>query len=370
MTPSRRGLFRLSGAVAVSAAAGTLALRGGTADAAAAPTQRFYLGTYTAQGGKGIAKGHVDPATGRPTIDYWTASVRQPSWVDLSADKQFLYSVSELEPSGTVSALRISSGGDPSTLLNTQATGSVPCHVAVHPGGKFLFTSLYGGRAVVTHRINTDGTVSAFTQKQTTGGNTHQVVVDPTGQHVLAVDLGVSSVFTYRLDSTTATLVDARRATLAAGSGSRHLAFHPNGAYAYVAGESNSTVTVCAWSNGVLTPSAVRSTLLTSPGVANYPGEILVSADGRFVYVTNRGADTIAVFAVSDGGATLSLVATPSCGGAWPRHLAIDATGTWMYAVNQTSGDVTWFRLDATTGIPGTAAGRITVAGAAQLRFA
>jgi 6-phosphogluconolactonase len=371
MTTSRRGLFRLGGAVAVSAATGALALRGASADTAPeAPTQRFYLGTYTDSGGQGIARGSVDPVTGTPTVDYWTASLRQPSWVDLSPDGQFLYAVSELQPNGTVSALRLSADGDPSTLLNTRRTGSAPCHVAVHPNGQFLFTSLYLGKKVVTHRINADGTVSAFTDEQLTGGNTHQVVIDPTGEYVLAVDLGVSSVFTYRLNTATGTLGSATTTTLASGSGSRHMAFHPNGAYAYVAGESDSTVTVCTWADGVLTKTKnVVSTLLSDPGVTNYVGEILTSADGRFVYVTNRGSNTIAVFAVSDDGATLTLVATPSCGGNWPRHLAIDATGTWMYAANQFSGDITWFGIDATTGVPGPAAGKIVVPGVAQLRF-
>jgi 6-phosphogluconolactonase len=373
MTTSRRGLFRLGGAAAVSAATGGLILRGATADAAVAPAQRFYLGTYTASGGKGIAKGRVDPATGQPTVDIWTASVSQPSWVDLSPDKKFLYAVSERESGGTINALRISSGGDPS-LLNSQTTGSVPCHVAVHPGGQFLFTSLYGGGAVKTHRINTDGTVSAETDTRAQAveghaSNAHQVVVDPTGEYVLGVDLGVSSVFTYRLDPDTATLTWVRRTPLEPGSGSRHLAFHPDGRFAYVAGELDSTVTVCSWSDGVLTRGQIASTLLGAGGPKNYPGEILTSADGRFVYVTNRGANSIAVFAVSDEGAKLTLVATPSCGGVWPRHLAVDATGTWMYAVNQRSGDITWFPIDATTGVPGPAAGSLPVAGAAQLRF-
>jgi 6-phosphogluconolactonase len=365
---SRRNVLRLSGAAAISAAAGTLAFRGATADAAAAPFQRFYIGAYGGPGGKNIAKGRIDPATGALTVDIWTAAVTNASWLDLAPDGKTLYAVSELTPGGTVNALRISSGGDPS-LLNTQATGSGsgPTHVAVHPSGKFLFASLYGSGEVVTHRIAADGTVSAPTDTRQQGGNAHQVVVDPTGQYVLAVNLGVNTVFAYRLDATTGKLADSSRLTLASGSGPRHLAFHPNGGYAYIANENKSSVTVCKWASGVLTKLKVIN---LSFGVTNYPGEILVSADGRFVYVSNRGHNSISAFAVVNGGASLTLLSSPSCGGDWPRNLAIDATGKWIYAVNQNSGDITWFPIDATTGIPGAAAGRIAVAGAAQLRFA
>jgi 6-phosphogluconolactonase len=372
MPTTRRGLLRLGGAAAVSAAAGTLALRNAPAEAAAEPVQRFHLGTYTASGGNGIATGSIDPETGKPEITSWTTAVREPSWLDLGPDPHFLYAISEVSPNGSVSALSIAGTGAP-TVLNTRPTGSGPAHVAVHPNGQFLFTSLYNGGAVVTHRIASDGTVGAATdtRRQSSGGrasNAHQVVVDPAGGHVLAVDLGVDTVFTYRLDQARATLAEVGRLALPTGSGPRHLAFHPNGGYAYVAGELASTVTVCAYADGVLTAGQVVSTVL-SPGVTNYPGEIAVSSDGRFVYVSNRGTDTVAVFAVSEDGARLTLVATPPCGGTWPRHLAIDATGKWLYVANQRSGNLAWFAIDPATGVPGPAAGSLPVTAVAQIRL-
>jgi 6-phosphogluconolactonase (cycloisomerase 2 family) len=372
MPTTRRGLLQFGGAAAVSLAAGALALRHSSAEASAATAQRFYLGTYTESSGKGIAWGSVDPSTGTPTIDSWTTAVRQPSWLDLGPGSGHLYAISEVSPGGSVSALAIGDGGEPA-LLGSMPTGSGPAHVAVHPNGQFLFTSLYGGGAVVTHRISADGTVGAATdtRRQSSGGrtsNAHQVVVDPAGEYVLAVDLGVDTVFTYRLDVAGATLAEAGRLALPTGSGPRHLAFHPDGGYAYVANELASTVTVCAYAAGTLTAGQVVSTV-PDPGVTNYPGEIAVSADGRFVYVSNRGTDTVAVFAVSEDGARLTLVATPSCGGAWPRHLAIDATGAWLYVANERSGDLAWFPIDATTGVPGPAAGSIAVIAVAQIRF-
>jgi 6-phosphogluconolactonase len=372
MPTTRRGILRLGGAAAVSAAAGTLALRNAPAEAATEPVQRFHLGTYTASGGPGIAAGTIDPATGKPEITSWTTAVREPSWLDLGPDSRVLYAISEESPNGSVSALSLDGTGAPA-VLNTRPTGAGPAHVAVHPNGRFLFTSLYGGGAVVTHRIAADGTVgpATDTRRQSSGGrasNAHQAVVDPAGEHVLAVDLGVDTVFTYRLDAAGGTLAEAGRLALPAGTGPRHLAFHPNGAYAYVAGELASTVTVCTYAAGALTAGQVVSTV-PSPGVTNYPGEITVSADGRFVYVSNRGTDTVAVFAVSADGAHLTLVATPPCGGVWPRHLAIDATGTWLYVANQRSGNVAWFALDAATGIPGEPAGSLAVTAVTQIRL-
>ncbi|WP_285681734.1 lactonase family protein [Actinoplanes sp. NBRC 103695] len=371
MPISRRGLLQAGGAAAVSLATGNPALRDSPAVASQPQVQRFHLGTYTASGGRGIAHGFADPSTGTPRIDSWTA-LAQPSWLDLGPDSQHLYAISELSPAGTVNALTVGDGTAPAPL-NTQPTGSGPAHVAVHPSGRFLFTSLYGGGAVVTHRILADGTVGAATdtRRQSSGGRTshaHQVVVDPAGEYVLAVDLGVDTVFTYELDVTGATLAEAGRLVLPTGSGPRHLAFHPNGAYAYTADELASTVTVCSYAAGTLTAGQVTPTV-RDPGVDNYPGEIAVSADGRFVYVSNRGTDTVAVFAVTEGGARLTLVATPSCGGAWPRHLAIDATGTWLYVANERSGNLAWFPIDATTGLPGPAAGSIDVAAVTQIRF-
>jgi 6-phosphogluconolactonase len=152
------------------------------------------------------------------------------------------------------------------------------------------------------------------------------------------------------------------------GSGPRHLAFHPAGEFAYVAGELDSTVTTCRWSDGMLSILESSSTLLSGESTySNYPGEIAVSKDGRFVYVTNRGSNTVAVFAVHDDGERLELLATPASGGDWPRHLAIDDSGRWLYVANERSGELAWFPLDPETGLPGELAGTLPVPGVTQI---
>lgn len=363
---TRRGLLKVGGAAAFAAAAGGGAvsvLRGGSQDET--PPAGFYLGTYAPAGGAGIARGRLDPAAGTPLVEDYTGEVSAASWLATSPAGSILYAISE-QDAGTVSTLT-----PDLKVLRTTPTGAGPVHVAVHPGGTYLFVSLYGGGAVVTHPIADDGTVdpATDTHKHRSGNRTphaHQVVVDPMGAHVLAVDLGLDLVFTYALEGESGKLSEVDRTKLARGSGPRHLAFHPDGTFAYVANENDSTVTVCSWADGVLEPGQVIDAA-PKTGVPNQPGEIAVSADGRFVYVSNRGSNTIGVFVVSNNGAALNRIADPTCGGDWPRHLALDRTGKRLYVANQRSGTITWLPIDLTTGLPGAVAGTLAAPEAAQI---
>ena len=356
---TRRSVLGLGATASVATLAGVSARASASTSAFTNP-HRFVLGDYTSSGGPGVATGTADLATGALTVTRATTAVAEPSWI--AAGPSALYAISE-QDAGTVSTL------DPDTLAvrATVPTGSGPAHVAVHPSGGHLFVSAYGGGTVSTHPIAPDGTAgpATDTRSQGAGSHAHQVVVDPSGAYVLAVDLGRDSVFVYTL--TGDRLVKVRRVAMAPGSGPRHLVFHPNGTVAYLANENNSTVTVCGWAGGVLTTRAVLPAAVAVAGVINYPGEIALSADAAYLYVSNRGTDTVGVFAVSPDGGTLTRVAGPPCGGVWPRHLALDATGHWMYVANQRSGTVTALPIDPSTGIPGAVAATLPVPGAAQV---
>ncbi len=293
-------------------------------------------------------------------VDASTAEIPEPSWLATSPAGGLLYAISEQE-AGTVSAL-----APDLSVQGTVPTGSGPAHVAVHPSGAFLFVSLYGEGAVVTHPINADGTPAEASDKRShgSGSHAHQVVVDPSGAYLLAVDLGRDAIFTYTLDAEVGVLTEVARTALPAGSGPRHLVFHPSGTVAYVANELDSTVTVCSYADGILKPGQVVAAA-PDTGVTNYPGEIVVSADGCFLYVSNRGTNTVGVFGISEDGMGIERVAAPPCGGDWPRHLALDPDGERLYVANQRSGTVTWLSL--TDGIPGDVSGSLPVPGAAQI---
>ena len=356
-------------AVLGAALAGTGAALGLARLADAATTRRrVYLGSYTSEGGKGIGVGAIDEGTGKLSVDHWVGGVTDPSWLAMSPDGHTLYAVSETGPTGRVSALHLDSAGDP-VLIGGQKTGAGPAHVQVHPTGTYAFTSNYDGGTVGVYPIRSGGSLGAATDtvKHPPGpAHPHQVVVDPTGKWILSVDLGVESVYVYQLDASAGKLKQHARVRLRTGAGPRHLAFHPGGGYVYVADETDSTVTICAWKAGTLTPGAVVSTRPKPASTVNNPGEIVVSADGRFVYVTNRGDNTIAVFVTAKGGAALTLVASPACGGKEPRHLAIDPGGRWLYVANQHSNQVVWFALEPSTGLP-RRAGAVSVPAVSQV---
>jgi 6-phosphogluconolactonase len=343
----------------------------------AGATKRVYLSSYTSSGGPGIGYGAVDITTGKLKLTGTADGGTDPSFLALAPGQRALYANNELVPDGLVTALSIGSSGQP-TLLNQQPTGQGPVHVHVHPSGRYLVSSLYTVGQVVVHSLGADRRVGPVvdsvqhpTDPELGKPVVHQVVSDPNGGWLLACDLGLDSVFAYRLDLHTGKLGTQRRTQLAAGAGPRHLAFSPTGSYAYVANELDSTITTCRWhaASGVLTPIQTISTLLAPPPTRNYPAAVVVSPDGRYVYLSNRGDNSIAVFAVRPTG-QLSLVATPSCGGVWPRSIALDPSGRWLFVGNQQSDEVVWFPRNASTGLLGAQAGSLAFTAVSCILFA
>ncbi|RKT53510.1 6-phosphogluconolactonase [Saccharothrix australiensis] len=350
MTVDRR---RFLGAVGVGAG---LLMTEGVAEARA--EVRVYLGTYTtwAGGGAGIGLASYDAATGRLRSTGVVKGVPNPSFV-ISAGRR-VYAVNE-QSRGTVTALDVGADGVPK-VINTQSTGGAdPCHLVLHRG--HVLAANYSSGSVSVHPVRADGGLGARTDlvrhqgsgpdpDRQEGPHAHQVVVDPAGEFVLAVDLGADAVFGYRLDGGRLTRVSAAR--LHPGAGPRHLAFHPSGRFAYIANELDSTIVVAAYARGALTPGRKYGTLPAGAPTTprNYPAEVVVSADGRFVYLSNRGHDSVAVFAVEEDGAALRLLEAVPVGGDFPRHITLDPTGKLLFASNQNSNTVTTFAVDQATG--------------------
>lgn len=291
----------------------------------------LYLGTY----GDGVGIASYDD-TGKLTATGKLTGVADPSF--LIRVGNFLYAVNE-QDAGAVTA--IDASGNLRVLNRQPSQGSGPCHLAKI--GNYLLSANYGSGDIAVHPITADGSLGQQTDLVKHEGeqpHAHQVV--QVGDYVLGVDLGTDSIYTYTLADGKLTL--QHQAKLKAGAGPRHLAFHPSRQYAYVAKELDNTIAVCGYNDGVITPLSATA---AAPGL-NYPGEVIVSPDGRFVYLTNRGHNSIAIFKTQ--GPDLELIGTPSCGGDWPRHCTLDPTGTLLFVANQKSSNVTTFAVDRTTG--------------------
>ncbi|MEJ2852993.1 MULTISPECIES: lactonase family protein [unclassified Saccharothrix] len=319
---------------------------------------RVYLGTYTTWtgGGAGLGVGAYDPATGRLRSTGVVGDVPNPSFA-ITAGRR-VYAVNE-QSAGSVTAIEVRDGVP--EVLNTQSTGGAdPCHLVLHRG--HVLSANYSSGSVSVHPVRRDGSLGTRTDlvrhkgsgpdpSRQEGPHAHQVLPDPSGEFVFAVDLGADAVFGYRL-SPQGRLTRVSTSRLHPGAGPRHLAFHPNGRFAYVANELDSTIVVASYARGELTPGQKLSTLPADAPTTprNYPAEVLVSADGRFVYLSNRGHDSVAVFAVERDGAQLRLVEAVPVGGEYPRHLALDPAGRFLLAANQNSHAVTTFAVDRESG--------------------
>ncbi|WP_030558961.1 lactonase family protein [Streptomyces aureocirculatus] len=356
--------------LAVTTAAVTGAAPAGAAPAAVgAPAgggargqRRLFLGTYTSQpgGGTGIGIATYDEATGTVTAAGTIGGVPDPSYLAVHPSGRSLYAVNEREQGG-VTAVDLPPGGSPQVLGTRDSGGAGPCHLSVHPGGRWLLSAHYTSGSVAVHPIDASGALGERTDLVThstpppgpgqQGPHAHQIVTAPDGRHVLAVDLGTDTVYTYRLDTTAGKLSRVSSATVRPGAGPRHLTFHPAGRFAYLADELDNTVVVCAYdlASGRLTPGDPQPTG-TRPGVTSYPAQLVVTGDGAFAYLANRGDNTLTRYAVERGGAHLRLLGTVPVDGDFPRHLALSPSGRLLFTANQRSGSVSVFRVDGRTG--------------------
>ncbi|MGW2711435.1 lactonase family protein [Streptomyces sp. NPDC001356] len=318
----------------------------------------LYVGTYTSVegGGTGIGLASYDPRSGRITGSGTLTGVPDPSYLAVHPDGRTLYAVDEREDGG-VTAVRLADR----RVLGTRSTGGAgPCHLSVHPSGRWLLSANYGSGSVAVHPIGASGALGERTALVThsspppgpgqQGPHAHQFLTSPDGGHVLAVDLGTDTVYTYRLDRVKGTLTEVARARTRPGAGPRHLTFHPGGRHAYLANEVDDTVVVCGYEPGTgrLTIGEPQST--GSGGGTNYPAQVLVTANGRYAFLANRGHNSLARYAVEDGGARLRLLGTVPVGGDFPRQIAFSPDGRLLFAANQRSGTVTVFRVDADDG--------------------
>lgn len=360
-------------ALLIATAAGGCAGAQEAAAKAAGNPMIVYVGTYTGPKSKGIYMMQFDPATGKLTEPEVAAEVKNPSFVTIHPNRRFLYAAGELDEfrgkkGGAVSAFTIDPKSGKLTLMNQETTGGTgPCWVACDATGKVALVANYGGGSISAVPIKPDGSLGAPTAfVQHTGSSVnksrqsephaHSLNATPDNRYAIAADLGLDKLMVYKLNPAEGTLTpnDPAFATLTPGTGPRHLAFHPNGKFAFVCGEMGMTVTSFAYdgTRGTLTEVQSVSTLPqgTEPSTKYSTAEVQVHPSGKFVYVSNRGHDTIAAFSVDAESGKLTPIGHTPSGGKTPRNFRIDPTGQWLLAANQGSDNVVVFRVDEKSG--------------------
>jgi len=335
-----------------------------------------FVGTYTNKTtSKGIYAYRFDPGTGKLSPLGVAAESEDPSFLAVHPSGKYLYAVNEIDhfgaqKSGAVSAFSIDHKTGKLALLNQAATqGAGPCHISLDKSGKFVLVANYDGGSVAVFPIREDGSVgpaSAFVQhsgssvnkERQEGPHAHWIETSPDNRFALAADLGLDKILIYRFNAVKGSVTpnDPPYAKLNPGSGPRHLAFHPNGKFAYVLTEMENSVTSFSYSaaKGSLSPLQTLSTL--SSLRKDYSGpkeaaEIAVHPNGKFLYTSNRaGIDTVSAFSIDHVKGTLKLIDEFPTMGKTPRNFAIDPTGKFLLAANQESNNIVTFRIDSSTG--------------------
>jgi 6-phosphogluconolactonase len=330
-----------------------------------------YVGTYTTGKSEGIYLYRLNLSSGELKHVATTSRVVNPSFLALAPNRRYLYAVNEVEEfggrkSGAVSAFAVDQRTGELRLLNQQPSlGANPCFVDVDAGGRFVLIANYTGGNVAVFPVERDGGLgqatdlkqdlgSSINQKRQEGPHAHCIVLDPTNQFAYSCDLGTDKLMIYRFDGRTGKLRPAEQpwAQVRPGAGPRHLAFHSNAKKVFVLNELDSTVTTFARDplKGSLKEAQTLSTLPKNFTGTSWSADIHVSLDGRFVYCSNRGHDSIAIFAIGSRHGDLSLVGHEPTRGMTPRNFAIDPTGTFLLVANQNSDNIVTFRRDKKTG--------------------
>ncbi len=329
-----------------------------------AASLRLLVGTYTKGSSKGIYTLSIDTSTGALSAPALAAGAPNPTFLALSPDRRTAYAVCAGDQ--WASSFKVDGGSGALTPLSQResGTGPTPCHIAVDPSGHIAVAANYHlglaaaiplgpGGALGAPRVVAHSGRGPHPTRQTTS-HVHSANFSPDGRFALVCDLGLDRIYTYRVDRDGIRLEagDPPHVESAPGAGPRHLAFGAGGRHAYVINELDNTVVAYDYlpSNGGLVRLQAVSLLPAGYRGEATAAEVRVHPNGRFLYGSCRGPDTISVFAVHEPTGTLSPVETLPCGGRGPRSFAVSADGRWLVCAHQDSGTVSSFRIDSATG--------------------
>lgn len=347
-----------------------------------------YIGTDTTHGiSKGIYQARFDELVGKLTAPFLAAPIIRPSFFALGPAKngrRILYSVAAGTDiaSSRVGSFSVDTKTGTLSQLNLVSSGGVgPCYISVDASGSSAYVANYGGGSVSSYRIQPDGTLSEPVETldfhdtarfgengpngvRQSGPHAHSTMLSPDNRFLLVSDLGHDSIDVFPIDTATATMGEMephRFTNNRAGSGPRHIAFHPNGRWVYSINELDSTIDRFLWQTAhhkvgesqamlVETTTTVKLTADGFPASKNTAAEIMIGSNGYFLYASNRGEDTLVVFAINQESGDLTLVQRTSCGGRGPRHFTLSPNQEWLLCGNQDSASITVFKVDEHTG--------------------
>ncbi|MFW6195391.1 MAG: lactonase family protein [Chloroflexota bacterium] len=329
----------------------------------------LYIGTYTRGDSEGIYVYRMDNRTGRLSYHSKATGIENPSYLALHPRNTFLYSVAEVadhngQKTGAVSAYSLTREGELVDLNTQPSQGPGPCHVTVDRQGHNVYVANYQGGSVGVLPIQSDGSLgeptdfhqhegSSVNPQRQNEPHAHSVNLDQVDRFAFVADLGMDKVMIYRVDLQAGKLTpnNPPHVDVHPGAGPRHFDFHPNGRLAYLINEIDSTITAFRYDpqRGALEEIQTLSTLPEGFNDSNTTADVHVHPSGRFVYGSNRGHDSIAIFGLDDDGHMTPLGHEPTQGQT-PRNFAIDPSGVFLLAENQNSSTIVTFSINQTTG--------------------
>jgi 6-phosphogluconolactonase len=352
---------------------------------ACAKSLPVYFGTYTrGDSSKGIYRSTLDLDTGKLSEPVLATEAKNPSFLEIHPSGRFLYAVSESGGAGSVSAYAIANNGNLKFLNQQPSSGSGPCHISIDHAGKNVLVANYGSGSASVIPIKPDGklakppgfvqhTGSSINPGRQKGPHAHSINVSADDRFAFVADLGIDKVMIYKLDVQKGTIStnDPPFAKLKPGAGPRHFAFAPNGKYAYVINELHCTITAFSYDadSGALTETQTIPTLPETFEGSSSCAEVRVHPNGRFLYGSNRGHDSIAVYRINQRKGTLTFVEHETADIRTPRNFHLDPTGKFCLVANQGSDSVVVFKINRKTGTLGPTEHKIAVGRPVCIRF-